>query len=289
MGALDSSRRAAAAVWRSVGRASAAITARRWRGVRFLCYHSVAPADELPALASRTPVVGVEAFVRHLAWIRRSGYVVVAMAEALRLLRSGDAARAQFVCLTFDDGRLDNAAEAWPVLARAGHAAHFFVNSATVGQSVARSAYTERFMDAAALRAVVRDGGSIGSHGVDHADLTRLGGREIERELVESRRALEAMTGAAVDTHAYPYGSYDPRVMRAAEAAGYAAAFTVRAGAVRALAPAGCFALPRNPIRSGADHPDNYAIIRGGFDFVRLYSEARWRWRQRVARAPGTA
>lgn len=275
--------------WRSFARVSGLVTARRWRGVRFLCYHSVAPAEDLPGLSHATLVVTVDGFRRHLAWIRAHHYVVVSMADALGLVRSGDAARGQFVCLTFDDGRLDNFAAAWPVLRQAGHSAHFFVNSAMVGRSVPRRfesrgvtrSCTEQFMDAGALRTVVREGGSIGSHGQHHTDLTRLGEPEILRELVESRRELEALTGGRIDTHAYPYARYDRRVLRATEAAGYAVAFKVNTGTVRAIGSHNRFTLPRNAIRTGADNPENYAIILGGFDFSRLYSEAKHRLRSR--------
>lgn len=275
--------------WRSFARVSGLVTARRWRGVRFLCYHSVASAEELPGLSRRTLVLTIDGFRHHLAWIRRNHYVVVSMADALALLRSGDAARAQFVCLTFDDGRNDNFVAAWPLLKQAGYSAHFFVNTAVVGQSFERPfetggvtrSCTEQFMDAGALRTVVREGGSIGSHGQHHTDLTRLGEPELLRELVESRRELEALTGAPIDTHAYPYARYDRRVLRATEAAGYAVAFKVNTGTVRAIGSQNRFTLPRNAIRTGADNPDNYAIIRGGFDFSRLYSEAKHRLRSR--------
>lgn len=279
------------AFWLSIARAHALLTARRWRGVRFLCYHSVVPPDDLPGLSQATPVLSEDGFRNHLAWIRRNGYVVVSMADARRLLRSRDAPRAQFVCLTFDDGRMDNFVTAWPVLRQAGYSAHFFVSSAVVGQSFTcpdepRSgtrSYTERFMDADALRTIIREGGSIGSHAHHHTDLTTLGEAQILRELVESRRQLEALTGRPIDTHAYPYASYDRRVVRATEAAGYAVAFKVNTGAVLAIGSHNRFTVPRNPIRTGADNPDNYAIIRGGFDFTRLYSEVKQRWKSGMA------
>jgi peptidoglycan/xylan/chitin deacetylase (PgdA/CDA1 family) len=274
---------------RSVAQVAGRLSAGRWRGVRFLCYHSVVTDEELPGLARRTLVLTIDGFRRHVAWIRRHGYVVVSMADALALLRSGDAARAQFVCLTFDDGRMDNFVAAWPVLKQVGWSAHFFVNSALVGQSFdlrfeargASRSYTERFMDAAALRTVVREGGSIGSHGHHHTDLTRLGEPEILRELVESRRRLAAVIDGPIDTHAYPYAFYDRRVLRATQAAGYSVAFKVNTGTVRSIESHNRFTLPRNAIRTGADNPDNYAIIRGGFDVSRFYSEAKHRLRFR--------
>ena len=275
--------------WLSFARVNGLLTATRWRGVRFLCYHSVVSAEELPGLSRQTLVLTVDGFRHHLEWIRRNDYVVVSMAEALRLLRCGDAPRGQFVCLTFDDGRLDNFVEAWPLLKRAGYSAHFFVNSSVIGRSFERpfelrgvpGSCTERFMDAEALRTVVREGGSIGSHGHSHTDLTTLGDPEILRELVESRRELEGLIDRPIDTCAYPYAFYDRRVLRATEAAGYSVAFKVNTGTVRSIGSHNRFTLPRNVIRSGADSPDNYAIIRGGFDFSRHYSEAKHRWQFR--------
>jgi peptidoglycan/xylan/chitin deacetylase (PgdA/CDA1 family) len=279
------------AFWLPIVRANALLTARRWRGVRFLCYHSVVPPDELPGLSQATAVLSEDGFRNHLAWIRRNGYVVVSMADARRVLCNGDAPRSQFVCLTFDDGRMDNFVTAWPVLRQAGYSAHFFVNSAVVGQAftypdeprTGTRSYTERFMDADALRTIMREGGSIGSHAHHHTELTTLDESQILRELVESRRHLEALGGGPIDTHAYPYGSYDRRVVRAAEAAGYAVAFKVNTGAVLAIGSHNRFTIPRTSIRTGADNPFNYAAIRGGFDFTRPYSEAKQRWKSELA------
>ena len=107
------------------------LRAHRWRGVRFLCYHSVGQPGELPALAWRTPTISVDSFRRHLELMHKSGYRVVSMDRALELLASGNAEDGQYICLTFDDGRQDNFVNAWPLLRAAGHSAHFFVSSAS--------------------------------------------------------------------------------------------------------------------------------------------------------------
>ena len=57
--------------------------------------------------------------------------------------------------------------------------------------------------------------------------LTLLGDAELERELGESRRRLEAELGRPCRSLAYPYGDHDERVVRAAAATGYEAAATV--------------------------------------------------------------
>lgn len=260
--------------------------AQRWRGVRFLCYHSVCKPDELPALARRTGVISVHGFERHIGVMRELGYRIVSMERALELLASGQARTGQYVCLTFDDGRLDNFVNAWPVLRDAGCSAHFFVSSALVGEAVRdeSGAIVDHYMDAAMLRAIVREGGSIGSHAHNHVNLTKLRGELLQRELRESRRMLEEVTGAPIHTHAYPWAVYDRDVLAATRDAGYRYAFGGGVGGtVSALESSrAALRIPRNTIRSGRDREENYITLCGGMDVFGPYSTLKLRLRYRT-------
>jgi peptidoglycan/xylan/chitin deacetylase (PgdA/CDA1 family) len=77
------------------------------------------------------------------------------------------------------------------------------------------------------LRELSERGVEIGSHTVSHAHLPTLGGDELQRELRDSRAQIEDELGLACRYVAYPFGEHDPRVRRAAEQAGYEAAFAV--------------------------------------------------------------
>jgi peptidoglycan/xylan/chitin deacetylase (PgdA/CDA1 family) len=77
------------------------------------------------------------------------------------------------------------------------------------------------------LRELSERGVEIGSHSVDHAHLPRLGDQELERQLQDSRAEIEDELGLACRYLAYPFGEHDARVRRAAEQAGYEAAFAV--------------------------------------------------------------
>lgn len=75
--------------------------------------------------------------------------------------------------------------------------------------------------------AELRDAGwEVGSHSVSHAHLTTLGDAELERELRDSRRAIEARLGSCRSI-AYPYSDLDGRVVSAARDAGYEAGAAV--------------------------------------------------------------
>jgi len=61
----------------------------------------------------------------------------------------------------------------------------------------------------------------VGSHGLNHLDLTKLGEQDTFYELSESRKILSKMTQRGVSSLAYPYGDYNQRVVEMAGRVGY--------------------------------------------------------------------
>ncbi len=83
-------------------------------------------------------------------------------------------------------------------------------------------------MDWATLRELRSRGFGLGSHTISHPHLTRLSDAQLETELAGSRRHIEEVLQEPCPFLAYPYGESDQRVRRAAECAGYTAAFSLR-------------------------------------------------------------
>lgn len=87
-----------------------------------------------------------------------------------------------------------------------------------------------RPMDWPQVKAMSEAGMEIGSHTVSHPVLSRLrDAAELERELVESKAAIESCTGQPVLSLAYPTGgrhSYSEQVVDCIKRAGYRFAFT---------------------------------------------------------------
>ena len=116
------------------------------------------------------------------------------------------------VALTFDDAFRNFAAEALPVLKRFGFRATVFVVS---GHAGGRNNWSSQpggipLLDVMAwdeLRAAARNGIELGAHSVHHADLAMLAAEETERELLDSKAAIEQHTGSLAASLAYPYGS----------------------------------------------------------------------------------
>jgi peptidoglycan/xylan/chitin deacetylase (PgdA/CDA1 family) len=80
-----------------------------------------------------------------------------------------------------------------------------------------------------ALRDAAERGFEIGSHTISHPHLPRLADAELDRELRESRDRIADTLGRPCRLLAYPFGENDGRVRAAARAAGYVAAFALRA------------------------------------------------------------
>jgi peptidoglycan/xylan/chitin deacetylase (PgdA/CDA1 family) len=70
----------------------------------------------------------------------------------------------------------------------------------------------------------------IGSHTLDHTQLTKASDQDMARQLIASKRSLEAMTGQPVVSIAYPFGSYDDEIVRNTTKAGYLYAVTTLGG-----------------------------------------------------------
>jgi peptidoglycan/xylan/chitin deacetylase (PgdA/CDA1 family) len=71
---------------------------------------------------------------------------------------------------------------------------------------------------------------SVGSHGASHESFLLLSQDALRRELTESKRILEALTGRVVSWLAYPYGDFSPATAKAVARAGYRGALTTIEG-----------------------------------------------------------
>jgi peptidoglycan/xylan/chitin deacetylase (PgdA/CDA1 family) len=195
--------------------------------VTVLCYHSVDPAwqDRL--------AVPPGDFARQCEWLAANRRVLdlpdaVAAADRRGRLPAGATA------ITFDDGYRALHEHAFPVLRRLGLPATVFLVAKTLPGGTDVDWVTERPVPASlptlTLDQVLemQDGGvRFGSHSWAHADLTTLSEAECERDLRESREALEDHLGRPVPYLAYPKGRHDDKVRRAARRAGYTHAFAL--------------------------------------------------------------
>ena len=194
----DGYARTAFAMWRS---GLSRVLAPR---ITVLLYHRVSDGvrDNL--------TVGIEQFDRHMALLRR--YCEPLSIEDVLASKDIPKATKPLVCVTFDDGYLDNYENAAPILLAHQIPAAFFVSTGIVGTSkrfphdVRRANPPIPVMQWEHLREMKRSGFTIGSHSVSHIDCAGAPEDDVWAELVRSREDLQRELGLEDVIFGYPYG-----------------------------------------------------------------------------------
>ena len=168
-----------------------------------LSYHQVkSPAEDC---SSVTPA----AFLKQMQFLK-ARYTVLPLSEAVRV-SSKPGVRGRIVAVTFDDGYLDNATTAAPILRSLGLPACFFVATDMIGSDQpfphdVVQGRKESHMSWDDVRSLVAQGFEIGSHSCGHADFGLISLEQAKRELRESRQRLERELDIPIRAFAFPYG-----------------------------------------------------------------------------------
>ena len=227
----------------------------QWRGVRILGYHRLSEANES---LSVSPIL----FRRQMEMVLESGAKPISLDRALDLL--GSEIDDRYVCVTFDDGYLDNVEHGEPVLRVLGIPATIFLPTGIIDRRVGYfwldtppPALSWEEIGRVSRRGVIR----FQSHGDTHAWLPEVSHADALREFTESKALIEQHTGSAVTSIAFPGGLYGPREQRLVRQAGYRAGLTTDPGVnTGAQDPT---ALKRTLIYSG-DGPSDFAAKLSG-------------------------
>jgi peptidoglycan/xylan/chitin deacetylase (PgdA/CDA1 family) len=192
------------------------------RRATVLLYHRV--ADD----ARDNLTMGIEQFDEQMALLRRHFHVM----SIEELLRAGEVPAAQrpIVCVTFDDGYLDNYTNAAPILMRHGVPAAFFVSTGIIAtdrqfpHDIARGNPPIPVMNWDQVRELRDAGFTIGSHTVNHIDCAAEPEDVVRAELTRSRDDLTRELGLREMIFAYPYGGrhhMTPERLQLVKQAGY--------------------------------------------------------------------
>jgi len=121
----------AAIYWLGLGRGYAALS--RPEGAIILMYHSVA-SDDLAPLIDPPNRMSPQYFEKQMAFLAKHRNVI-SLTDLVSQIESGVTPRAGTVCITFDDGYLDNLTIAAPILERFGLPATLFLPTAYIDRA----------------------------------------------------------------------------------------------------------------------------------------------------------
>jgi peptidoglycan/xylan/chitin deacetylase (PgdA/CDA1 family) len=197
-------------------------------GFRILFYHRVSPERDLLAVHPR-------AFRRQMELLATEGWIVVDLMTAWAALCDGRLAP-RTVALNFDDGYADIAEFALPVVRARGFGATVFIAPGVTEGTAAMPWYRTQppLLSWHDIRRLHQQGFAFEPHSMTHPDLVALDDEAARREIVDSRRALEARLDREVHAFCYPAGRAGGRERRLVASAGLEVAVSCEPGIVRA-------------------------------------------------------
>lgn len=190
-----------------------------------LCYHKLSRRFCFEGTWT-TP----ERFAGHVSSLLGRGYRFIGEDDFYRSIADRSPDNGKQVLLTFDDGYDEIYDVFMEHLAPRGIPVLVFLVAAYAGRLNTWDLSTGRrfrHLSWDHVSRMGREGAHFGSHGLSHADLTRLPPQALEREIVESRRVLSVETGMPVRSFSYPFGRSNRAVRALVEKAGYDGAFSL--------------------------------------------------------------
>ncbi len=198
-----------------------------------LMYHRVGDSENE---WERRYCVSPKRFSEHMDMLHSKGYRPCGIEQFAQWVGGTAALPSGSFLLTFDDGFEGVYEHARPVLLKLGWTASVFLVTQLIGQEDVwdepnnPSSRRHRLLNRLQISEMSHEGFSFHSHSRHHLDLTTLSDAHLEDELLGSRRDIEDLLGLPAPYLAYPFGQHDSRVQKAAQAAGYVAAFTTKPG-----------------------------------------------------------
>jgi peptidoglycan/xylan/chitin deacetylase (PgdA/CDA1 family) len=246
--------RARSAAWlaRSRGRSAAG-------GIRILFYHRVSPdRDEL--------AVHPRKFREQMEYLAERGYRVLDTLQVADLLDAGETPE-KTVGLNFDDGYLDVAEHALPILAELGFRATVFIATGVTDGRASFAWYARQppLLSWSEIQELDRGRTMrFEAHTVTHPNLLATDDRRAAREIEDAKDELEARLGRRVLAFSYPAGLFGERERHLVARAGYRVAVSCEPGVN--LPDTDRFALRRRQIDARDRLLDFRAKVTGGHD-----------------------
>ena len=195
------------------------------RSLRILFYHRV--SDDRDELA-----VSANSFRRQMDYLASEAYRVVDVLTAIDLLDNGNPL-SRTAALSFDDGYLDVAEHALPVLSERGFRATVFVAPSVTEGRTSFSWYRDQppLLSWHDIVGLDRQGTlRFEAHSLTHPNLPALDEESAREEIAGSKRELENRLGRPVEAFSYPSGLFGEREQRLAAEAGFRVAVSCEPG-----------------------------------------------------------
>lgn len=178
-------------------------------------------------------------FAKQMAYLKRLGFIFYTASDLIEHYRNHGKFPRRGIAVTFDDGWKDNYTNAFPILRELGVKATIFLVSSCIGKISSKVvADGEREREHLSREEIIdmsRQGVEFGSHTMNHRLLYQLSLREVEYEVMESKRHVEELLQRPCQMFAYPAGFFNASIQKIVKKAGYRAAFSTMYGPIASL------------------------------------------------------
>lgn len=200
--------------------------------IKVLMYHRI--LKERPDRLTNWHYVTVEDFKKQMKIIQKLGYTTITFYDYKLYLEGELTLPKRPIIITFDDGYSDIFENAIPVLQEMNMTAVIFA----MGNRELKKFYWDTDEDNVVsllasneqLRSASQNGFEIGSHSMNHIDLSTITNEDAYDEITRSKRRIESVIGETVHTFAYPYGSVNERIRNIVKETSYSFACGVFTG-----------------------------------------------------------
>jgi peptidoglycan/xylan/chitin deacetylase (PgdA/CDA1 family) len=220
-----------------------------------IMYHSVGEEGKIPAGYGAKLNVSPAAFEKQMKFLHKFNYNVIPLEELIERVKNRLPIPHGTIAITFDDGLKNNFLNAYPVLKKYDLPATIFVALDFVGR--------KNFLARDDIKAMQKNNISIGSHTVSHRWLPSLSEENITREIRDSKKMLEVLTGREIKILSYPLGAHNEVAKRIAREAGYLGAVSTNPG--RRKPKDDIFALKRIRISMTSNNLITFFIETSGY------------------------
>lgn len=181
--------------------------------------------------------------------LKETGYNPVTMQEATEIISGKSKGPNKPVAITFDDGFSDQL-KAIDILKKYNFKSTFYIivggkaSDYCIGADKNNNGCGDSYLNWDEIKRISDSGlVEIGSHTIDHLQLSSLDTNSQKFQILESKKILEQKLGKAINSFAYPYGKFNQISVNLVKQAGYTNATTVAASEYQM--PEGIFTLNR--------------------------------------------
>lgn len=200
--------------------------------IKILMYHRV--IDDMPPEYDHWHYITTSAFKKQMKIIDLLGFTPITFSDYQLYQKDKLTLPPKPIIITFDDGYLDTFENALPVLSEMGMKAVIFV----MGNRQLKSAVWDEqgeddvcpLMSDEQIRTAKNMDFEIGSHSLNHDELSSLPEHEAVYSVNKSKKEIESLLDEPIHTFAYPYGKLDKRVEKIVSDSGFLFACGVYTG-----------------------------------------------------------